>query len=376
MGWWDNLTATIWRLLDEHGLVTAFVLLLLEEAGVPPLIPGDLLMILVGAHAATGKFSLLLALAALQVATLLGGSVLYFVSAWGGHDLVYRLGRYIGATPQRLDTIAYSLDRHGFRAIVLGRLVTSLCILTGVACGVLGFPYRRYLPALAIGGFLHLLIFVMVGYIFGPSVLTVAAQLHLPFEMLASLVLFIGLTVWMVRAARAEWPQPASPRSVGERLHAGILAGVFGAILSTLLVNVLIYLFGLLHYDAPSQALEASGLLGNDSSPTLMMLIGPAFVILPTIWGAVYAVWPVCVLPGPSWLRGALFASVPLAFSLLVILPLIGAGPLGIRLEAGPIPALGEAVRHLAYGLTLGITFAALSRRERRPLTTAAPQPA
>ena len=36
MGAWNHLTSTLWWLLDEHGLLLAFILLLLEESGVPP----------------------------------------------------------------------------------------------------------------------------------------------------------------------------------------------------------------------------------------------------------------------------------------------------------------------------------------------------
>lgn len=376
MSWWTDLTATLWQLLEEHGLLTAFVLLFLEEAGIPPLIPGDFLMILVGARVAMGRLGLLEALGTLQLATMLGGSVLYWVAAWGGQELVYRLGRYVGATPERLDATAASLGRHGERAVVLGRLLPGLSMITTVACGVLGLPYRRFLPALALGGFLRLLVFVIPGYVFGPSILGLAARLHLPFEMLTSVVLFLGLTIWMARAVRAESVQPTVPLGIGSRVHAGILAGLLGALQSTLLVNNLIYLFGLIHYDAPGKALEASGLLGDGSSATLVVLIGPAFVVLPALWGGVYGAWAAGALPGPSWLRGVLFALIPLAASLLVVLPLVGAGPFGLRLQAGPLPALGETLRFVAYGLVLGITFAALSRRLPRPLRRRAAQPA
>lgn len=376
MNLWSDLTATLWRLLDEHGQITVFVLLFLEEAGIPPLIPGDLLMMLVGARAAMGQTNLLEALAVLQLATVLGGSVLYWVAARGGQELVYRLGRHVGATPERLDQAAASLGRHGGRAVVLGRLLPGLSMITTIACGVLGYPYRRFLPALALGGFLRLLVFVIPGYLFGPPILELAAQLHLPFEMMTSVALFLGLSIWMARAARAESVQPPTDRHAGHRLHAGILAGLLGAIQSTLLVNSLIYWFGLLRYDAPGRALEASGLLGSTAAPTLLVLIGPAFVLVPTLLGGAYGVWGASALPGRSWLRGALFALGPLAVSLLVGLPLLGAGVFGVNLQAGPIPALGEALRFLTYGLVLGITYAALSRRAPRSLRRRAPQPA
>jgi membrane-associated protein len=363
MSWWEGLTGTIWRLLDEHGQLTAFVLLFLEETGMPPLIPGDLLMILVGVRAAEGRLRLLEILVVLELATVLGGSVLYWVAALGGHALVYRLGRYVGATPARLDLAAVSLERHGARNVILGRLLPGLSVLTTVACGVLEFPYRRFLPALALGGLLRNTLFVLLGYAFGPPVLAIAAGLHLPFELLASLALLLGLTIWIYRTARASPPDPPTPTTLVGRLHYGVLAGLFGAVVSTLLVNVLIHLAGLFSFHEPGTAIAASGLLGHQAAPTLVILMAPVFVILPTLWGLAYGAWAACALPGPHWLRGVLFAVLPLAVSLLLILPALGAGPLGLGLGVGPVPTLGETVRHLAYGLTLGITFAALARR-------------
>jgi membrane-associated protein len=374
MTWWTNLTGVIWRLLDEHGLLVAFVLLFVEEAGVPPIIPGDFLMLLVGVRAAQGDIGLLKGLAALELATVLGGSVLYWVSAWGGHDLVYRLGRYVGATPERLGAAAAALERHGERAIVLGRLVPGLCILTAVVSGVLGFPYRRFLPALALGGFLHLLAFVLLGYFFGPPILAMAERLHLSFELLASLILLFGLGFWVFRTGRATPHVLLAQRGPGERLRDGLLAGLLGAIEAALLVHVLIHMFGLFAFETPGEALVASGLL-RGSGPLLLVLIGPAFLIAPTLWGAVYGVWAANLLPGPGWLRGALFSTMTLAVSLLVVLPLVGAGPFGLAIGAGPIPAMGEALRHLAYGLTLGTAYPALARREPEEAVRA-PHPA
>ncbi len=102
MSWWIEIADAVRRLLDLHALPTAFVLLALEEAGLPPIVPGDFLMMLVGMRAAEGRVPLIWGIIVLELATILGGSVLYWVSRWGGHTLVLRFGRYIGAPPARL----------------------------------------------------------------------------------------------------------------------------------------------------------------------------------------------------------------------------------------------------------------------------------
>src|SRR4051794_24724040 len=102
MNAWTSLTSTVWWLLDEHGLLMAFVLLLLEESGLPPIIPGDLLMVLVGLQAAQGRVSLIVALLLLELATIMGASVLYWLASIGGHAVINKVGRHVGATPERI----------------------------------------------------------------------------------------------------------------------------------------------------------------------------------------------------------------------------------------------------------------------------------
>ena len=69
-------------------------------------------------------------------------------------------------------------------------------------------------------------------------------------------------------------------------------------------------------------------------------------------------------LRGPGWRRGMLFSLLPWLLSLIVFLPLVGGGFLGLGLGAGLLPALGNLVAHLAYGAALGWSYA----RERAEL--------
>jgi hypothetical protein len=72
----------------------------------------------------------------------------------------------------------------------------------------------------------------------------------------------------------------------------------------------------------------------------------------------VYARYAEPRLHGPSWWRGMQFALVPWILSLVVFLPLMGGGVLGMDVGAGPLPILGNLILHLVYGAILGISYA------------------
>ena len=52
------------------------------------------------------------------------------------------------------------------------------------------------------------------------------------------------------------------------------------------------------------------------------------------------------------------FALVPWLLSLVVFLPLMGGGVLGMSVGAGPLPIVGNLILHLVYGAVLGGAYA------------------
>src|SRR5919107_1875776 len=61
----------------------------------------------------------------------------------------------------------------------------------------------------------------------------------------------------------------------------------------------------------------------------------------------VYARYVEPRLSGASWWRGMQFALIPWLLSLIIFLPLMGGGLLGMNVGAGPLPILGNLVLHL-----------------------------
>ena len=63
-------------------------------------------------------------------------------------------------------------------------------------------------------------------------------------------------------------------------------------------------------------------------------------------------------LTGPGWWKGVRFALIPWLLSLVVFLPLMGGGLLGMDIGAGALPILGNLILHLVYGAVLGLAYA------------------
>jgi membrane protein DedA with SNARE-associated domain len=382
MDWWDTVRVGLTGLLDRHGLLAGFVLILIEEAGVPVPIPGDFLMLLLGVHARLGRVPLWQALAAMELATLLGATLLYLVASRGGRSLVYRYGRYIHLTPERLDRAEGWLVRHGALAIVAGRLTPGLRIATVIGCGVLGVPLQRFLPALAVGSFLYILLYTLLGFFFGPPILNAVEGIHIPLGLLGSLIPLALLAVWIVRARRGLHLRPANDASTidhGHLLRDGAVAGLMATVVSTLVMNVLVHVVGDATVLAPGRIIEhtqarlAAFAIARALAPLLLVVL-PAFVAVGMAWGGVYALWFEPRLAGlPDWLSGLLFALLPMAIALVIVPPLVegalpSAGSLGVFVFGS------EIIRHVVYGIVLGLTYP-LRLARRAPYGGSKPAP-
>src|SRR5919202_4272305 len=208
--WWTEVGLATSSFLNRHGLLAAFMFLLIEEGGVPVPVPGDVLMLVLGVHAREGSVQLWEAIGATWLGTIIGSTFLYFASRIAGRGLVYRYGRFIRLTPERLDNAERWLKQHGSRAVFLGRLVPGLRIVTAVACGVFEVPFRVFFPAMSLGALLYIVVYTLLGYFLGPPVLRLLEQVHIPFGLLGSLVPLTLILFWTYRARQGLPRRPVS----------------------------------------------------------------------------------------------------------------------------------------------------------------------
>lgn len=146
-----------------HELPGLFLFLLIEEAGVPLLFPGDTLIMAAGARTGRPFASALLVVAAAAGAATLGSSLLYALIRWGGRPLLTRYGRFLHLHEDRVVTLERWFRRHGALAIVVGRLVPGLRTPTSVMAGLFGVPYRTFAPATALAAILWALPYFFLG---------------------------------------------------------------------------------------------------------------------------------------------------------------------------------------------------------------------
>lgn len=84
------------------------------------------------------------------------------------------------------------------------------------------------------------------------------------------------------------------------------------------------------------------------------------FLIGTVLWGILYALLD-GQLPGPHWLRGAIFATGAWLTMMIVMMPMAGAGLFGAKL--GMMAPIATLVLHWIYGAVLGGIYGAWMER-------------
>jgi membrane protein DedA with SNARE-associated domain len=161
--WLSAASAWFLAVYAANELPALFVFLLIEEAGVPLLFPGDTLIMAAGARPDRTLAGALLVLAAASSAAALGSSVLYALVRRGGRPLLVRYGRFLHLSERRVATMEGWFRRHGALAIVVGRLVPGLRTPTTVMAGLFGVPYRTFAPATAVAALLWAAAYYLLG---------------------------------------------------------------------------------------------------------------------------------------------------------------------------------------------------------------------
>lgn len=154
-----------------------------------------------------------------------------------------------------------------------------------------------------------------------------------------------------------------SPRE--DWLRAGVLAGFLATFAMTLVLAAAYWLARTVGAADGGVFQQWSWALVNNpvtrmTSDSVMLAIG-GNLIMGLILATVYARYIEPRLAGPSWWRGIRFALIPWLLSLIVFLPLLSGGMLGMGIGAGPLPIVGNLILHLVYGAALGLAYAEAS---------------
>ncbi len=207
-----NLSDWFGALLDQYGVLSAFGLLFIEEAGVPIPLPGDVMVMYTGYQVGQENLEYWQALIGCVVAVVGGSSILYAISRRFGVRIIARYGRYVHCPPERIDAVRPLMRRWGILAVIFGRHIPGMRIPITVLAGMVRFPYPLFAIGVAISTAIWAGFFLLVGIRLGSAVEELTHPRALIWLAVLVSVLGIGATIlwWRRRSRRLQLQRAAA----------------------------------------------------------------------------------------------------------------------------------------------------------------------
>jgi membrane protein DedA with SNARE-associated domain/membrane-associated phospholipid phosphatase len=166
----EHLLIDIGEMLGNWTYLLVGTLAFLETGAFIGLIaPGETALLLGGLVAGQGQIDVLTLIAIVWAAAVAGDLTSFYFGRRLGRAYLVKHGPRVHITEDRLEQVEGFFDRHGGKAILLGRFVGLVRAVAPFLAGSSGMPLRRFLPYDVIGAGLWGASFVLLGYIFWQS---------------------------------------------------------------------------------------------------------------------------------------------------------------------------------------------------------------
>lgn len=174
------MASWIESMVNSMGTLGIALLMFLEN--VFPPIPSELIMPLAGYTASRGQTSIILVIIAGSIGSLAGATLWYVVGRWMGEARIKAFarkhGRLLTLTPSDIDKANDWFERHGAKAVLIGRLIPTVRTLISIPAGVSGMGWTRFLLYSAVGTLAWTALLAMAGYWLGSAYQTVESWMN------------------------------------------------------------------------------------------------------------------------------------------------------------------------------------------------------
>jgi undecaprenyl-diphosphatase len=164
--------------------------------------PGETAMLLGGLVAGQGQIDVVTLIAIVWTAAVAGDLTSFFLGRRLGRAFLMKHGPKVQITEPRLEHVEAFFDKHGGKAILIGRFVGLVRAIAPFIAGSSGMPLRRFLPYDVIGAGLWTSTFVLLGYIFWQSFSQLVDYAKKGALALGAVIVLVVAIVWAIRWVR------------------------------------------------------------------------------------------------------------------------------------------------------------------------------
>jgi membrane protein DedA with SNARE-associated domain len=155
--------------ITRYGYLAIFILVFLQEIGMPNPIPNELLLMFSGYLSFKGFLYLPFVILTIISADFIGTNILYIIFYNAGTYIMQKKPKWIPLSATMIDRLTRKISEGGQFTIFIFRVTPFTRGYTSVITGLLHIKPRVLLPIALISASAWATIYVVIGYIIGPS---------------------------------------------------------------------------------------------------------------------------------------------------------------------------------------------------------------
>ncbi|HVD91129.1 MAG TPA: DedA family protein [Vicinamibacterales bacterium] len=153
-----------------HQFITLYLIIAIEEAGIPLPAPGDLVIAFYGYRARDDPIELARVILTCAAASTTGTLVPYFIARRWGLPVAHRFAGWLDVDVRQVDRWIERVHRYGFRGVLLGRLIPGLRVAISLIAGTAEVPVWRFSAGVFVAAAIYWTGWVFLGALVGPQV--------------------------------------------------------------------------------------------------------------------------------------------------------------------------------------------------------------
>ncbi|MDQ4000009.1 MAG: DedA family protein [Actinomycetota bacterium] len=168
----DWVTETI----GDYGLFAVFGLMLLESMGI--LIPSEAISPFAGYLVSQGRMGLFGAVSAGVLGNLAGSWIAYLIGLWGGRELWFHYGRYVGVRQHHLILAEKWFDKYGEFTVFISRCLPVVRTFISFPAGTARMNFAKFTFYTFLGCVPWVFALTYLGYLLGENWDIIGDYLH------------------------------------------------------------------------------------------------------------------------------------------------------------------------------------------------------
>lgn len=195
------INGQILAFLNTNAQLATFLLLLIEESGIPIPVPGDIVIMYGGFRILRNDLMIGSTFIFLLIAVLIGSSILYWVSYIWGEKIILAVGAHFRLTPARLHSMEKTFHKYGVLSVIVGRHIPGFRILVTVFAGTARLPYPIFISCTCISSIVWIAFYLFLGNKVGAQTMALITD-HQIISFLIPVVIIAIIFITLVRGKR------------------------------------------------------------------------------------------------------------------------------------------------------------------------------